>query len=97
VSFIQNCFYKFRKKEIFQMNWDQAEGKWKQVRGSLKEKWGKLANDDLDLIAGKRDRLVGKLQERYGIAKEEAERQSDEWIRLVVVEDKKMARKRSAP
>ena len=79
------------------MNWDQAEGKWKQVRGSLKEKWGKLANDDLDLIAGKRDRLVGKLQERYGIAKEEAERQSDEWIRLVVVEDKKMARKRSAP
>jgi uncharacterized protein YjbJ (UPF0337 family) len=77
------------------MNWDQAEGKWKQVKGSLKEKWGKLTNDDLDLIAGKRDKLVGKLQERYGIAREEAEKQSDEWIRLVVVEDD-VVRKRSA-
>jgi uncharacterized protein YjbJ (UPF0337 family) len=87
------CSYNFEKEKIH-MNWDQAEGKWKQVKGLLKEKWGKLTNDDLDLIAGKRDKLVGKLQERYGIAKEEAEKQSDEWIRLVVVEDN-VARKRS--
>jgi uncharacterized protein YjbJ (UPF0337 family) len=79
----------------FHMNWDQAEGKWKQVKGSLKEKWGKLTDDDVDRIAGRRDQLVGKLQERYGIAKEEAEKQSDEWIRLVVVEDD-IARKRAA-
>jgi uncharacterized protein YjbJ (UPF0337 family) len=78
------------------MNWDQAEGKWKQVKGSLKERWGKLTNDDLDLIAGKRDKLVGKLQERYGIAKEDAEKQCDEWIGVVVVEDD-IPRKRSAP
>jgi uncharacterized protein YjbJ (UPF0337 family) len=77
------------------MNWDQAEGKWKQVKGSLKEKWGKLTNDDLDLIAGRRDKLVGMLQERYGIAKEEAERECDEWIRLADVKDD-IARKRTA-
>jgi uncharacterized protein YjbJ (UPF0337 family) len=67
------------------MNWDQVGGKWKQMKGSVKEKWGKLTDDDLDIIAGKRDKLIGKLQERYGIAKEEAERQSDEWI--VVITD----------
>jgi uncharacterized protein YjbJ (UPF0337 family) len=62
------------------MNWAQIEGKWMQPKGSVKEKWGKLTDGDLDVIAGKRDRLVGKLQERYGIAKEEAERQCNEWI-----------------
>ena len=61
------------------MNWDQVEGKWKQVKGSVKEKWGKLTDDDLDFIAGKRDQLVGKLQERYGIAREEAQKRADEW------------------
>ena len=61
------------------MNWDQVEGKWKQARGTIKQKWGKLTDDDLDLIAGHRDKLVGKLQERYGIAKEEAEKQADSW------------------
>ena len=61
------------------MNWDQVEGKWKQVKESAKEKWGKLTDDDLELIAGKRDQLVGKLQERYGIAKEEAQKRADEW------------------
>jgi uncharacterized protein YjbJ (UPF0337 family) len=64
-------------------------------QGSLKEKWAKLTNDDLDLIDGKREKLVGKLQERYGIAKEEAERESDKWMRLAAVEDN-VARKRSA-
>ena len=50
------------------MNWDQVEGKWKQMKGSVKEKWGKFTDDDLDVINGKRESLVGKLQERYGLA-----------------------------
>lgn len=61
------------------MNWDQVEGKWKQVQGAVLEKWGKLTNDDLDQIAGKRDQLIGKVQEKYGLAKEAAEREVDEW------------------
>jgi uncharacterized protein YjbJ (UPF0337 family) len=63
------------------MNWDQIEGKWKQFAGKAKEKWGKLTDDDLDVIRGKRDQLVGKIQERYGIAKQEAEHQVDEFSR----------------
>jgi uncharacterized protein YjbJ (UPF0337 family) len=61
------------------MNWDQIEGKWKQASGHVKEKWGKLTDDDLQVIRGKRDQLVGKIQERYGIAKEDAERQVEEF------------------
>jgi len=61
------------------MNWDQIEGKWKQALGKIKEKWAKLTDDDLQMIRGKRDQLVGKIQERYGIAKDEAERQVDEF------------------
>ncbi len=63
------------------MNWDQVEGKWKQASGKVKEKWGKLTDDDLQTIGGKRQQLVGRIQERYGIAKEEAERQVDEFSR----------------
>jgi len=63
------------------MNWDQVEGKWKQASGTVKEKWGKLTDDDLQRISGKRDQLVGRIQERYGVAKEEAERQVDEFSR----------------
>jgi uncharacterized protein YjbJ (UPF0337 family) len=69
------------------MNWDQVQGKWKQMKGSLKEKWGKLTDDDFDVIAGKRDKLVGKLQERYGIRKEEAEEQLDDWLETLIAED----------
>ena len=61
------------------MSWDILEGKWKQYSGKVKEKWGKLTDDDLENIRGKRDQLVGKVQERYGIAKLEAERQADEF------------------
>ena len=61
------------------MNWDQIEGKWKQLKGSAKQKWGKLTDDDLDFVAGKRDQLVGRIQERYGISKEEAQRQIEDW------------------
>jgi uncharacterized protein YjbJ (UPF0337 family) len=63
------------------MNWDQIEGKWKQARGSVKQKWAKLTDDDLEYIAGKRENFVGKLQERYGIEKEEAQKRADEWAR----------------
>jgi uncharacterized protein YjbJ (UPF0337 family) len=61
------------------MNTDRVEGKWKQMKGTLKSRWGKLTDDDLDVIEGQRDQLVGKIQERYGIAKDDAQRQVDEW------------------
>ena len=63
------------------MNWDQIEGKWKQAEGKVREKWGKLTDDDLTVINGRRDQLVGKIQERYGLAKEAAEEQVDEFVR----------------
>jgi len=55
------------------MNWDEAAGKWNQWKGAVKERWGRLTDDDLTVIDGKRDILVGKLQQRYGLAKEQAE------------------------
>ena len=57
------------------MNWDQVEGNWKQFKGTIKEHWGKLTDDEIDVIAGKRDQLAGKVQAAYGITKEEAEHQ----------------------
>ena len=63
------------------MNWDRIHGNWKQLKGSAKVQWGKLTNDDFDVIEGRRDKLVGRIQEQYGIAKDEAERQVDRWSR----------------
>ncbi|HEY7096865.1 MAG TPA: CsbD family protein [Terriglobales bacterium] len=63
------------------MNTDKMEGKWKQMKGSLKTRWGKLTDDDLTVIEGQKDQLVGRIQERYGIARDEAQRQVDEWNR----------------
>jgi len=63
------------------MNWDQVEGKWKQMKGSARETWGKLTDDDLDTIAGQKDQLIGQVQERYGVAKEEAEKQVSAWLK----------------
>jgi uncharacterized protein YjbJ (UPF0337 family) len=60
------------------MNWEQIRGKWTQAKGELKTRWGKLTDDDLTHIDGERDKLVGRLQELYGIYKEEAERQVDD-------------------
>jgi uncharacterized protein YjbJ (UPF0337 family) len=57
------------------MNWDTVKGDWKQLKGKVKEAWGKLTDDELDLVAGKRDQLVGLIQKNYGIAREEAESQ----------------------
>ena len=61
------------------MNWDRIQGNWKQAAGKAKEQWGKLTDDDFALIAGRRDELAGKIQERYGVAKDEAERQLAAW------------------
>ena len=65
------------------MNEDRMEGKWKQMKGALKSRWGKLTDHDLDVVAGQRDQLVGRIQERYGIAKDEAQIQVDEWNRTL--------------
>jgi uncharacterized protein YjbJ (UPF0337 family) len=65
------------------MNWDQVRGNWMLFKGRVKETWGDLTNDDLDVIQGRRDQLVGRIQERYGVAKEEAERQIAAWERGV--------------
>jgi uncharacterized protein YjbJ (UPF0337 family) len=65
--------------EEYAMNWDRIEGNWRQIKGKAKQQWGKLTDDDLDVIAGKKDELLGKIQERHGIAKDEAERQLDDW------------------
>ena len=71
------------------MNWDQMEGKWMQMKGSLKQRFGKLTDDDLKVIAGSRDKFVGKLQERYGIEKEEAQKRADEWAQSSAEYDNK--------
>ena len=63
------------------MNWDQIEGNWKQLKGRAKQQWGKLSDDDLTRAEGDRDILLGRIQERYGIARDEAERQVSEWER----------------
>jgi uncharacterized protein YjbJ (UPF0337 family) len=65
------------------MNWDQITGEWKQIQAQLKSKWSKLTDDDLKNLGAKKDMLVGKIQTRYGILKEEAERQVDEWVSSV--------------
>lgn len=62
------------------MNRDELTGRWTQVKGDVQRQWGKLTNDDLDVIAGDAKKLAGKIQERYGAAKEEAERQVERWI-----------------
>ena len=61
------------------MNQDRIEGNWKQFKGKLKEQGGKLTDDDIDVIAGKRDQLLGRIQERHGVAKDEAETQVKNW------------------
>ncbi len=72
------------------MNWDQIEGQWKNVKGSIREKWGKFTDDDLEVIAGKKDKLVGKLQERYGMAKDKAESELDKYVATMDDQKKKM-------
>lgn len=61
------------------MNWDIVKGNWNQAKGRIKEKWGKLTDDDITLIEGRRDHLIGRLQERYGLAKDAAEKEISSW------------------
>ena len=62
------------------MNKSQIQGKWKQLKGAVREKWGELTEDDLEGIQGNRQRLIGRIQERYGKTKEAAEREVDDWF-----------------
>jgi len=78
------------------MNWEQVQGKWKQYSGRVREKWGKLTDDDLAQINGQRDQLIGKLQERYGIAKEATEKQIEEFSRMLDAEAGKLSKSHSA-
>jgi uncharacterized protein YjbJ (UPF0337 family) len=61
------------------MDWNRVEGSWKQVKGAVKANWGKLTDDDLDLINGRREQLEGKLQERYGLATDQIRKDVDTW------------------
>lgn len=63
------------------MNRDIAAGNWKQIRGKVQEQWGKLTNDDLDVIEGRRDQLAGRIQELYGVTKQEADRQVEDFYK----------------
>ena len=70
------------------MNWDRIEGNWKQFAGQARQKWGKLTDDDFERAAGRKDEIVGMIQERYGIAKDEASKQADEWAKALKEEQK---------
>ena len=61
------------------MNWDIVEGKWTQFKGDVKKQWGKLTDDELDVIAGNREKLVGKIQESYGVSRDNADKQVNDW------------------
>lgn len=63
------------------MNWDRVEGNWKEFSGKVQQKWAKLTNDDLELVKGKRTELAGRLQQRYGYQRDQAEREIDSWLR----------------
>ena len=63
------------------MNWDRIEGNWKQFTGKVQQQWAKLTDDDLQMVQGKREELIGRIQERYGYAKDQASREVDDWLR----------------
>ena len=86
----------FEKEDA--VNWEKTKGQWNQAKGAVKKQWGKLTDDDLAVIAGQRDQLVGKIQERYGIAKEEADEQVKTWESMKVneSEDVRSEEKRKA-
>ncbi|MBM3640759.1 CsbD family protein [Methylocystis sp. B8] len=62
------------------MNWDTIEGNWKKFKGNVREQWGKLTDDDIARINGNREQLEGMIQERYGVAKDKAKKQIDDWM-----------------
>jgi uncharacterized protein YjbJ (UPF0337 family) len=65
------------------MNWKQIEGQWHQLTGQIRSQWGKLTDDDIAAIGGKKDELIGKLEVHYGLVKDEAEKQIDAWIAMI--------------
>ena len=65
------------------MDWNRVEGNWKQFKGAAKEKWGKLTDDDLNVIEGRREQLEGKLQQRYGFAKDQIHKDVDDWFKTL--------------
>ena len=69
------------------MNWDRIEGNWKQFKGQVQKRWGKLTNDHLDVVNGERKALAGRIQESDGVSKDEAERQIDDWTRTLADND----------
>lgn len=71
------------------MNWDHISGNWKEFKGKLRSKWAKLTDDDLENIAGKKDVLLGRLQQRYGFHKERAEREVDDFLGDIPTDDRK--------
>ena len=73
--------HKIREGAFCQMNWDRVEGNWKQLKGKAREKWGKLTDNDFEAIAGKKDQLIGRIQERYGMSQDKAQKQADEWVK----------------
>ena len=78
------------------MNSDQVSGKWKQMKGSVKERWGKLTDNDIDVIDGRSEQLVGTIQERYGIARDAAQKQVDEWNAQNQGDEKRYEERRKA-
>jgi len=79
------------------MNWDRVEGNWKQMKGKAREKWGKLTDSDFEQIAGKKDQLVGRIQERYGITRDEAQKQADEWMKAQSIQDRETLHSSTKP
>jgi uncharacterized protein YjbJ (UPF0337 family) len=75
----KNLKHHVNKTEEYDMNWDRVEGNWKQFSGKVKEKWGKLTDDDLATINGRREQLEGKIQERYGYGKDQVKKELDDW------------------
>lgn len=72
------------------MNQDQFEGKWKQLKGSFKEKWGKFTDDEITRLNGNRDQIVGALQEKYGQTKEQAQKEFDNWYSTQAAQDERV-------
>jgi len=79
------------------MNSDILEGNWKQLKGKAREKWGKLTDSDFEQIAGKKDQLVGRIQERYGITRDEAQKQADEWMKAQSIQDRETLHSSTKP
>ena len=77
---IEKAYRVRRSRRSALCDWNRVEGNWKQVKGKVKEKWGKLTDDDLNVIDGKRDQLEGKIQERYGYAKDQTKKDIDDWV-----------------